>query len=104
MGIVDKSSLRLNGETKVVESGKYRWEYKLGDIAVTLDKTRRVPCKVNAENGKIYVSGVSGRYQTGTRAWPASVIVDERGEFIHFGREESSGRCVKSMLFFSEAN
>jgi len=102
MGIVNMESLEMTGEKSVTVAGKYRFEYDHGTVEVTLERaTRRVPCK-RSSNGTLYVNGISGRYRTGTQAWPASVSVDERGEFIHFGRDERAGRCIKSMLFFDD--
>jgi hypothetical protein len=74
-----------------------------GKVDVTLNgETRRLDAALYAD-GKMYVSGIFGKYHTGTKLWPASVIVDRTSNIrVHFGRDERQGRCIKTNnLFFA---
>lgn len=79
-----------------------------GSVEVSLHgETRRVPAHKNGETITAY--GLTGRYQTGTKAWPASVdrVIDPRNgkpwDRVNFGRDERTGRCRKtSMVFFKD--
>lgn len=80
-----------------------------GVVEVTLrNETRTVCAKKSTSDGTISAYGMTGRYQTGTKAWPASVQqrIDPRTnktwDFISFGRDDRSGKFQKaSALHFS---
>jgi hypothetical protein len=86
------------------------WEN--GTVEVTLrGKTKRVPARRWTMNGKdeITAHGMTGRYQTGTVNWPASVtaVTDPRtGEVwdrIMFGRDDRASKFQKrNALSFDE--
>lgn len=79
-----------------------------GTVEVTLHReTRRVTAKMG--NEQITAYGLTGRYETGSKAWPARVtrVVDpttnKPWDRIQFGRDERTGRCKKtSMIFFRD--
>lgn len=47
--------------------------------------------------GRIFAKGFGGRYQTGSKVWPATVILDVTtgSEYANFGRDDRSGRFNK---------
>jgi hypothetical protein len=79
-----------------------------GTVEVTLQgKTRRV--KAHKTGDEIRAYGLTGRYETGTKAWPANVtrVIDpstgKPWDRVVFGRDERSGRCNKaSNVFFKD--
>jgi len=97
--VIDRSTLQLDG-TKTAFIFGVRLN---GTVEATLaGKTRRVRASVWEETpDAIYAHGISGRYQTGSKAWPATVILYGDGrEHIQFGRDERAGRCTKTSLHF----
>ena len=73
-----------------------------GTVEVTLrGETRRVKA-VRTKQDTIRAYGFTGRYETGSKAWPASVerVIDPRTgkawDLISFGRDERQGRCKKT--------
>jgi len=78
-----------------------------GTVEVTLrGETRVVPAKKRA--GEISAYGMTGRYQTGTKAWPAEVVqkIDPRTNMpwdcVRFGRDDRAAKFQKtSGLHFS---
>lgn len=73
-----------------------------GTVEVTLrNETRTVSATKSNGNGAIKARGMTGRYQTGTKAWPATVEqrVDPRTnklwDFVSFGRDDRSGKFQK---------
>lgn len=72
-----------------------------GSVEVTLrGKTKRVRALSIPANGAIYAYDLVGRYQTGTRAWPASLrrLVREDGQVIEtafFGRYDNHPKFRK---------
>lgn len=79
-----------------------------GTVEVTLGgKTRRLPATKNGE--AITAFGLTGRYQTGMKAWPASAtrVIDpttgKAWDRVSFGNDDRSGRCKKTnMVFFKD--
>ena len=73
-------------------------------VEVTLHgKTKRVPARANYKYGWLTVSGMYGCYRTATTKWPATIMVDHRGEFVNFGRDDRSGRFNKAKaIWFNE--
>lgn len=68
-----------------------------GTVEVTIRReTRRVPATRYAKSGSIIASGMTGRYQTGSKAWPATIYLrnTEHGmiQTVCFGRDD---RCSK---------
>lgn len=88
-----------------IQTGEYFIE---GTVEVTLhNETRRVRA-LTSSKGTITAFGMTGRYQTGMKAWPARVdhVIDptngQAWNRISFGRDERAGRCKKtSHLFFT---
>jgi hypothetical protein len=76
-----------------------------GTVEVRLQgRVRRLPALREA-NGAISVRGVSGRYRTGGKAWPAQIDTSPDGAtvYVWFGRDDRSGKFNKaSGLFFAE--
>ena len=79
-----------------------------GTVEVTIRKeTRRVKAMLRGE--QVTAFGLTGRYQTGSKAWPAQItrVVDPRTnrpwDRVEFGRDERAGRCKKTnMVFFKD--
>lgn len=75
-----------------------------GTVEVTLlGVTKRVKARHYPQDGWIIAYGVTGRYQTGAKAWPASITSKSNGsEFVQFGRDDRSGRFNKqNFIYFS---
>lgn len=78
-----------------------------GTVEVTLrGETRRV--RATKSDGRIKAFGMTGRYQTGAKAWPASV--EQRVDFrdgslwdhVSFGRDDRAAKfCKTSALHFA---
>lgn len=73
-----------------------------GTVNVTLrGETRTVRAHKSDSTGEITAYGLTGRYQTGTKAWPASVTqrIDPRTgkpwDSVHFGRDDRCGKFKK---------
>lgn len=82
---------------------------RFGAIEMTVQRdTRRVPCFINAD-GTVstygWMTGLTGRYRTGMKAWPVTVrqIKLESGihEQVWFGRDDRCGQ-KKSILCWSK--
>lgn len=66
-----------------------------GTVEVTLHGfTKRLPAH-RRENGDISVRGLFGRYRTSAMSWPATVINQAGGTYVHFGRDDRSPRFQK---------
>lgn len=105
MSIVNIASYITTGQRGILHAGtKYELRYEEGTIEVTIGReTRRLGAKRYDGSPTIYVQGVVGRYQTGSKAWPASVIAYLDGrESIHFGRDERQRRCRKTTIHFAK--
>jgi len=78
-----------------------------GTVEVTIGReTRRVAASIR--DNEITAKGLTGRYQTGAKAWPATVtrVIDPSNgrpwDRVQFGRDERANRCKKtSMVFFA---
>lgn len=74
-----------------------------GTVEVTLrGETRTVRANKSNLDGKITAYGMTGRYQSGTKAWPASVQqrIDPRTnktwDFVSFGRDDRAAKFQKT--------
>lgn len=72
-----------------------------GKVEVTLrGETRVVPAQ--NRKGEITAYGMTGRYQTGSKAWPAKVVqkIDPRTnapwDFVVFGRDDRAAKFQKT--------
>lgn len=74
---------------------------EVGTIEATLGgRTQRVSA-VRYDNGRIVSWDFTGRYRTGTKAWPATVSLDASGrEVVWYGKDHHTGRCQKTGLSF----
>ena len=78
-----------------------------GTVEVTLhNETRRV--EATKQNGQLTAYGMTGRYQTGGKAWPASVTqkvdptTNKIWDSVSFGRDDRHGKFQKtSSLHFA---
>lgn len=96
--IVDRSTLIRDAEPD--QYGRVR-----GTVEVTLrGEARRVPAIVTDAYGWITAHGMVGRYQTGSKAWPASVTSYPDGrELVVFGRDDRSSKFRKvDNIWFAE--
>ena len=79
-----------------------------GTVEVTLrGETRRVKAH-KGQDGSITAFGMTGRYQTGTKAWPASArrVIDpttgKAWDQVSFGRDDRAAKfCKTSALHFA---
>lgn len=73
-----------------------------GTVEVTLrNETRRVSAYKSTRDESVTARGMTGRYLTGTKAWPAEVQqrVTPEGkvwDFVSFGRDDRSGKFQKT--------
>jgi len=75
-----------------------------GTVEVTLrNETRRVKARLNEKYGWMYAYEMTGRYQTGGKAWPAMVRSYEDGsETVDFGRDDRNPKFNKmNAIFFA---
>jgi hypothetical protein len=80
-----------------------------GTVEVTLrNETRTVRAIKSHRNGMITAYGMTGRYRTGTKAWPANVrqCIDPRTkklwDQVSFGRDDRAPKFQKTnALFFT---
>ncbi len=72
-----------------------------GTVEVTLGlETRRVQA-IRWLNS-ITAYGITGRYATGTKAWPGSIdLRDTGGEHVRFGFDSRSGKHRKTTISFA---
>lgn len=75
---------------------------EVGTIEASLGgKTKRVDAVRYTDNGRIVSWDFTGRYRTGTKAWPATVSLDADGrESVWYGKDHHTGRCQKTGLSF----
>lgn len=94
-----------------VQTGPDAEYYVKGTVTVTLrGETRTVEAIRSVSSGQITAYGFTGRYETGSKAWPASVtyVVDPKTnkpwDRVEFGRDERQGRCRKviGMVWFKD--
>lgn len=73
-----------------------------GTVEVTLrNETKTVPAIKGTNDGSITAYGMTGRYVTGTKAWPANVTQRKTPEgkiwdSVTFGRDDRSGKFNKT--------
>jgi len=98
----------INAETFVVSPEQPEHGYWVeGTVDVTLrGETRTV--RAIQSHGEITAFGMTGRYQTGTKAWPAKATqkIDPRTnkpwDSVIFGRDDRAAKFQKtSALFFA---
>ena len=97
----------INIESFQKTSDEKYWEE--GTVEVTLrGTTKRVPAHRDHSNpDNVTAYGMTGRYQTGTKAWAAMVVCrrDKDGnlwDWVHFGRDDRASKFQKlNSLSFS---
>ena len=96
--ILHASTFEATGTEPSHRDGETR---EVGTIAATLGgKTQRVAA-VRYNDGDIVSWDFTGRYRTGTKAWPATVSVRADGrEWVWYGKDHHTGRCIKTGLSF----
>lgn len=74
-----------------------------GTVDVTLrNETRTVRATKSTRNGMITAYGMTGRYQTGTKAWPAEVqqridpTNNKPWDHVQFGRDDRAAKFQKT--------
>ena len=86
---------------------KYDENTDTGTVEVTLrGETKRVSASRDNTYGRIFAYDMIGRYQTGGKAWPASVNQNKEGvEHVNFGRDDRSAKFnkVNQIWFAPEA-
>jgi hypothetical protein len=93
--IIDRNTFQPSNETPRVEGDI------LGTVEVTIRReTRRLPATLVPKHGWIIARGMTGRYHTATKAWPASVInrLQPDGsvvEYANFGRDDNHPKFRK---------
>lgn len=80
-----------------------------GTVEITVQReTRRVHAIRAHSDGTVTAYGISGRYVSGAKAWPAQVSNRPgkdggRWETVNFGRDDRSARFNKAnMIFFAD--
>lgn len=94
----------INAETFTASAEQPSHDYWIeGTVEVTLrGQTRRVRATKSKRDGEITAHGMTGRYQTGTKDWPASVTqrIDPRTgkawDSVHFGRDDRAAKFQKT--------
>jgi hypothetical protein len=68
-----------------------------GTVEVTIrNETRRIAARSIAARGWIITNEITGRYQTGGKAWPGHILSSEDGtEKVHFGRYDNNPKFRK---------
>ncbi len=73
-----------------------------GTVEVTLrNETRTVRATKCNRDGSITARGMTGRYQTGSKAWPATVTqrldprTDKLWDSVYFGRDDRASKFQK---------
>lgn len=96
--ILNASTFEATGTEPSVREGETR---EVGTIEATLGgKTQRVAA-VRYDDGHIVSWDFTGRYRTGTKAWPATVSINADGrEVVWYGKDHHTGRCIKTGLSF----
>lgn len=73
-----------------------------GTVEATLGRETRTVEAVRYECGRIVSWAFTGRYRTGTKAWPATVRIDFDGrETVWYGKDHHSNRCHKTGISFA---
>lgn len=104
--LINRDSFISTGtETKTYESKRGDWTttYETGSVEVTLQRqTKRIEAR-RYEDGSICVNALTGRYQQGGKAWPASLTsYANKSDYVWFGRDDRSGRFNKANgLYFA---
>jgi hypothetical protein len=75
---------------------------EVGTIEANLAGRTQLVKAVRYDNGRIVSWDFTGRYRTGTKAWPATVSLDADGrESVWYGKDHHTGRCQKTGLSFA---
>ena len=82
------------------EQNEHLGTIERGTVEVTIRReTRRVEATRYSKSGDITARGMTGRYQTGGKAWPATISLrhTERGSYesVWFGRDDRCGKFRK---------
>ncbi len=81
--------------------------FDVGTVEVTLrGETQRVEAR-SFSDGSMVAFGLVGRYQTGAKAWPASIYYRMSGdgtwrEHVNFGRDDRCGKFKKENAIWFE--
>lgn len=74
---------------------------EVGTVEASLGGKTKLVDAVRYDNGRIVSWDFTGRYRTGTKAWPATVSIDPDGqEHVWYGKDHHTGRCQKTGLSF----
>jgi hypothetical protein len=74
-----------------------------GTVEVTLrGQTKIVPAR-RFKSGTLVARGMTGRYQSGGKAWPASIFLRDNRESVHFGRDDNHPKFRKENNIWFEA-
>jgi hypothetical protein len=94
----------LNASTFTV-TGTEPWgdeTREVGTIEANLAGRTQFVKAVRYDDGHIVSWDFTGRYRTGTKAWPATVSIHGDGrESVWFGKDHHTGRCQKTGLSFA---
>lgn len=90
----------INAQTFIANETQTRDDAIEGTVEVTLgNKTKRVEArkwKGQYSEGDITAYGMTGRYQTGAKAWKACILLKANGdESGHFGRYDNHPKFRK---------
>lgn len=93
----------INAETFITAADQPDHGYFVeGTVEVTLRGETRTVRATKSRNGEITACGLIGRYQAGTKVWPATVTqrIDPRTnkvwDSVDFGRDDRAGRFQKT--------
>lgn len=99
--IIDTESFIPQGEPETFSHGVRQ----RGTVEITLrGETRRVEAYL-WDDGQLIARGIVGKYQTGTKLWPAyvSVYLNREGETerVRFGRYDNHPKFRKNAIWFA---
>ena len=92
---INRSSFIKTSETATEQTGT---------VEVTIrNETRRVDARFIPDRGWMITNAITGRYQTGGKAWPGHILSQADGtEKVHFGRYDNNPKFKKeNAIWFS---
>lgn len=102
MKFIDRDTFEVNGAVSDFEG--YACAY--GTVVVNFQgKSRRVPAQYWLASGNIVTDkALTGRYRTGTKAWPATISSrpGEQNDYVRFGFDSRCGRHHKVSLSWAQ--
>lgn len=91
-------TIKILNET-YVKTGENEYGTEIGDVQVDLGYGHIVTAKAHpGHNGGLSVGGFVGRYVTSVKPWIAHVSGTGDKLYVHFGRDDRSGRFNKSRM------